>query len=675
MSSDNDGHRNKSRRDEGRPGDEHPGDERPTEEPDNSETRIPRHEEHEEMMWLVRSGGRILGPYGMTELSNLLRGSEIVILDEVAAPLGRWRYIRDEPAFAGIVDEVRGHLLAIREDTEVQSPSQTDTGTLLTDLETRDVPRPPVHSTEEIERGKTAASGNPIVDADFVECPNATAADARFERDGSQRSRLGKSVRLYGLHRTSARSSLGRMKALAWLAALLTMAAVGSIVIGPRMERSGVVGGENLKAFTQTFHEAHQAWRTGEFSSALRLYRKANRLLPDHPDVLVRISVLSMKLEGQTSASKRLLQDVLEEMTKNKTRNLSQRSVHDEALQGLALASLMTEDLSGARSYLNQILKGHPDSTLAHFNSGMAAFLEGDVRKAIRSFEALALRTQDPIHGFAMGRLLLDGASVQAENGPMGFGARKSPANVEKTLMEASATFERVAEKNAAFRQESLVLNAWIKLKLGMRRASLSNIRLALETDPDLTESHRIDPYLYVDPLNWNGLRKFCDDLNRELKDSSSLALRVLCIMKDGDQALAAETMQTALGGLPQDGVLQAVNAYILLTSGREAEAYGALRLAEEEGSSATRLSTLPRILKARLCWRSGDYACARELWETLLKNGSEAPLSALTGLAEIKARNGATGEAMDYLRRALAISAHYRPAMRLSGEMEREPK
>ncbi len=91
--------------------------------------------EKDETIWLVKSGDRILGPYSGEEIKNKLHEKELVVIDEVVMPMRRWRYIRDEPAFALVVEEVRKSHLSMREDTATgNAGTQTGTNTGTTDI-------------------------------------------------------------------------------------------------------------------------------------------------------------------------------------------------------------------------------------------------------------------------------------------------------------------------------------------------------------------------------------------------------------------------------------------------------------------------------------------------------------------------------------------------------------
>lgn len=56
-----------------------------------------------EKMWLVRSSTKIMGPYSLEDVIQLLVGNQISFVDEVRRPKNRWNYIREYPYLTEMV--------------------------------------------------------------------------------------------------------------------------------------------------------------------------------------------------------------------------------------------------------------------------------------------------------------------------------------------------------------------------------------------------------------------------------------------------------------------------------------------------------------------------------------------------------------------------------------------
>lgn len=81
-----------------------------------------------EKKWLIKSENRIMGPYGFDEVLDLLRKRQISIIDEVRDPETRWLYVRENPEFKNVVEEIRKEIDAKQESTKtLQNTSVTGT--------------------------------------------------------------------------------------------------------------------------------------------------------------------------------------------------------------------------------------------------------------------------------------------------------------------------------------------------------------------------------------------------------------------------------------------------------------------------------------------------------------------------------------------------------------------
>ena len=87
-----------------------------------------------EYPWLVKSSGRIRGPFTKSQVEQLLKTREFVPLDEVSQPFSRWQTIRDVGEFAKIVEEIRLGSLKYSEDTISSTLDSTGTMTLTENL-------------------------------------------------------------------------------------------------------------------------------------------------------------------------------------------------------------------------------------------------------------------------------------------------------------------------------------------------------------------------------------------------------------------------------------------------------------------------------------------------------------------------------------------------------------
>lgn len=60
-----------------------------------------------ERIWLVRSSTKLLGPYNLEEIVELLKSNQISFVDEIRRPKTRWHFIRDYPYLTETVKQFR----------------------------------------------------------------------------------------------------------------------------------------------------------------------------------------------------------------------------------------------------------------------------------------------------------------------------------------------------------------------------------------------------------------------------------------------------------------------------------------------------------------------------------------------------------------------------------------
>ena len=86
--------------------------------------------EHSDKKWLVKCENKILGPYNFEQVEDLISKKQISLIDEIRDPQTRWLYIRENPEFKNIIQDVRSEIDAKNDATTTQqSVSISTTGT------------------------------------------------------------------------------------------------------------------------------------------------------------------------------------------------------------------------------------------------------------------------------------------------------------------------------------------------------------------------------------------------------------------------------------------------------------------------------------------------------------------------------------------------------------------
>jgi tetratricopeptide (TPR) repeat protein len=593
-------------------------------------------------LWLVKSGDRILGPFATEEINELLRAREIVVIDEAAPPQSRWRYLRDISAFAPIVEEIRKNLMNSREDTEVQNhtPTQTFSSPHLNHSQnsthTSHSTQPPQTPSQASLLDATQSAQTASVMQSSTEYDAHDVIDAEFTEDNlkPRASKQGNDVKKYGWGSDqSVREKIHRTSRLIQALTVVVLVCMGLVAYKYRTQVPTEVVNQH-ESFKRSLVDAEAAWANGDFKRALLLYRHADQLMPGNPDVVVRLAPLMMKLEGETVAAKRSLQDL--------TERTADSGVQMDAKLGLGLAAMISEDYSEAEKIYMQILALNPNQVIAHFNLGVSKFQRANYKDAITQFsEAIRVSPDLPAAHLMLALTYIS----------------ENPS--EATL--AAKALEPVLARQFDFNQEAQILSTWVTLSQATAAQGLVVASLALNSDPFVTSEHFHDPWLYLDVINAGRFGSLCKDIQARLKNNVGAALLGICLTNAHQAAEAEQVLRNGIAVKPEDPYLQAANAYFLMVAGREADAKAALKLAGSEDSS--RLSL---ILSSRLCAQSHDEVCAKAAWLKLVAHDPPS-LEALVGLATQAQVEGNQSQAKQYLFTAQALSPRYLPAIRLA--------
>lgn len=83
-------------------------------------------DKNSETKWLVKSENKVLGPFSYDQVNDLIRKKQLSLIDEIRDPENRWLYIRENPEFKDIVEEIRKETEVRGEATKTyQSISKT----------------------------------------------------------------------------------------------------------------------------------------------------------------------------------------------------------------------------------------------------------------------------------------------------------------------------------------------------------------------------------------------------------------------------------------------------------------------------------------------------------------------------------------------------------------------
>ena len=574
--------------------------------------------------WLVKSGGRVLGPYTKLQIEQFLKTREFVVLDEVSRPFHRWRYIRDENVFAAIVESLRKKNLEHTEEDPTFTGSESGTMTApITDFFDMDdmTPRPAPDMKEIVVEN---------VDDGFDE-KKVSSPKGQFQKaDQVDKSVLNEQVNEKVRH--------------LWFIVFLVLFGLFGFILYKHFLGDPIKDHLLVK---DTISRGKEALMLGRYQQALEEFKSVHRINPNEKSIYPYLAILYIQVDGQTLMGKRLFEQVLDQNLKNK----------HLALAGMGLAELIDGHFEKAKTLFRQALAEKPGYAEAEINLGITEFLSRKYNEASERFkQILRSGAKEPVANLML-----------VESHLYLWRSTKDSSYIA----EAQNVLNQMIETTNDYLQEALLIVAYTSYFTGDRGKAMDFIYKFLDLDPDLTKNHRHNLFIYRERVSWDFLLQWCEQLAKELNsDPYVKAMHSLCLSKSS-RALEAKALITdALNQSPKDGLLQAVYAYVLQSRG-EGEA-ASMALGRSIEMSRNSQFILPYILQARFCHESGDYRCALNNWQRIA-NHKTSTLSATAGIAQSHLDLKNFSETQKFLLEGFKISQTYKPLLEVKNYAEKK--
>jgi Tfp pilus assembly protein PilF len=582
-----------------------------------------------EPFWLIKSSGRILGPFPTEKIADLLRTREVSVLDEVSDSLRRWQTIQYHIEFKDIVDNMRKQSLS--EKTEATwTPGGAGTMGVtqtLTDLSDAEL-------TEEVTMDLDSFNTNKeIVIHNVREQSQTRTADTagRYQPQYGNNTAIAKQVE---------RTTRGL-----WLVTIVVLLAVVAFILQRRFSSGQFEGRLPVQNLKQGVINLVQI---GHYNEALR---ELKNYFPDPAmagDLGIYYGSLLIQLEGQTVMGRRLLNAVL----------TSKRPELKQAYTGLGVADLLDGQSDAAEANFEKALAVDPDYVPAIVNMAALALQKGDYRRS----KNLASRTLvlSPFQGEAMLTL----------------------AESQLYLSRASGTWTELAPVGRSIRDfqarqwdyhgEVGFYGLYFDFLRGDRNMD-EKIEKYLDTDPRLTQDHRHNVFIYKGRASWKVMGRFCEQMvgGEKLSDNPRMAaFAASCLAREGKWDGARKAIEKAVHQSPKDPLIQAWYSYILRESGDPDQA--SVMLARATDSNRKGEYKLPTLLQARFSQAAEDVENAKHSWQRLYER-DQNHLPALAGLAWAQMKVRSFGEASKIIDKGLRISPDYIPLLELRQRGETE--
>ncbi len=564
-------------------------------------------------LWLVKASGRVIGPYADKQVGDLVRDHVLVALDEVSRPCGRWVYLRDEPTFAKVIEEVRVRgLRGSSDDSTTRNVDETQTVTTTPELDER---------TQEI----TQLPSNVVQDVMFrsiddLKVDRAPSAKAfAFDADKMAKEQAAKNARWV------------------WIfTALVVLFAFGFVMF----QRFVAAPIKTKSVYKSSSAGAIDALESGRYHDALGLFSRAYALDPGDSSIYLDLGILKIEVANQTFEGRQLLEKLRGQASADQK----------HVLTGIGLAYLKDGDTQSAENNFRKALDEDPLFQPATIDLGAAAIDAGEWNKANDHLQVAVKGTPH------------DGAEyiMLAETLAHLYLAKKDDARVQAAVRAGVQVLNDFSDQSLDYALEARVASVYLQSLLGIKANIASSIDQILDSDFDLTEESKHNLFVYRDRVSWSRLSQWCSSVVRNMDPNPhASAFEAMCLAKAGQLADAERRMEDALAQAPKDALVQSIDAYVLFAENRNGRAQAALEVAVQNDPSGQWAQ--PRRLMARYCHKIGDFKCERDNWQaTLVKSDRE--IAALTGLANLDLAQDHMDDAKKYLMSALSLSDNYIP-------------
>lgn len=548
----------------------------------------------EEPLWLVKSGGRLIGPYPFAKIVELLRHREVVLLDEVCLPRKRWRYIRDESIFKKVIEELR--------DLEISDDETATVGTSKADI-TLSISKPMFeeshHNSQEEVNESLNISGDrsdEVLIEDIEEKIEVFSAENHSYIKGQRENQF--------VQKEDVEVELKGFSQKVWKIAFVFVILFSiSIFVRQKFLK------KTVPHHSQDFSEAaRQFLLLGQRDEALRNFDKAYEQDPQNLEIYEPLGLLWIQVEKQTARARSLFAALESKHILPLTQTQS----------GIALSYMFDNDFSTAEQIWNRLIQMQPSNNKQRLNLGTTYYFEGKYQQALEIY--LGLRRE----GYFKPHLNMMLALTYLK---MANGVRTAD------LDKAEALLKQILDNNFEYLQEAYLLLAYVAQIKNHREEVLNYVEKALSIDPQLTRDFKKNMELYLDHLEMGSLITYCNSL--PLDNGAVKVFNSYCLLRAKQEPESEQRIKEALAQNPQSILGQSIYSLIFSSMGMSDRASVALGRAQEMNRENKYI--LPLILQAKFCQTSKDYDCAEEYFLKVLEK-NPASLSAVVHLSLVRA-------------------------------------
>lgn len=309
--------------------------------------------------WLIKSANRVMGPFKLIEVITGLQLKHFTVMDEIAAPFGRWILVRDEQALQSAVKDIRN-----RSDTFENTATLTHT--------------------------LTASMSMSMNEAGSLDAPPPFpgSLDPRLLKDPKLQSQVKK---------RSSNFILG-------IAVAVVLAVGGAYLF---MSKKKV-----KDASQDLFAQAMQFKAQGFYDNEFALLTKLKSSDKGNPQIDLEIGIYQISVQNQNGAGRKTLEKILSQ--------LDAKEGLADANTAIALSYMNENDGKNAMDAINKALAADPNFLQAKINKAILAFKQGNLDGAETGFDEVSNQTNNGV--IVLGQAIVSLEKSRTGGAPKLFG-------------------------------------------------------------------------------------------------------------------------------------------------------------------------------------------------------------------------------------------------------------
>jgi tetratricopeptide (TPR) repeat protein len=569
---------------------------------------------------IIRSGGRILGPYFEREIIELLRNRQVVVLDEMSRPCGRWMFIRDVPELAKVIEEMRvKNVRSVMDDTTTAGLDYDSTQTatpILEDDKTLDISTDAVNSQSSVQDIMFQS-----IDDLSLNRPKGSARDT-YTHAGDVRIQM----------------QSDRTAKWVWMTSIILILATTGFVLFSRFVAKPI---QQKAVMDQNTLEAIDALEDGNYDKALELFESAHRIDTKDRSLYLYLGILRIQAGEQPVSGLKILNEI-----KN-----APGVDHRKVFAGIGIVHLYDRDFATAEQYFKQALDIDPLYHFSTINLGALALEKGEYAEA-NNHLMLAVK-----EGSQDGAELLMLAKV-AE-------ALYLKNKQSKPVQDVIRSLKNFGEANTNYRLEIAITMSYLQTLIGEKVDFDKRVNSILDLDPWATENHRQNLFIYRKAVGWSQINQWCLKMTDKFDPIPRvIALEALCLMKAGDHAESMRKIEGAVSQKANDPLVQSINAYILYFMKSPVKAMVSAERAVDADHEKNFVQ--PRRIAALLCKEADKSECMMTMLREVNVIDPQS-IDAIAGIAEYYLKSRNFNVAQEWVDKALKISDSYKPILPLA--------